>query len=61
MPPAYRFLDRWAVEAPIERVYDTIGDVLASNQRVDAGGEGRHDGRDARPAGDSRSPSAGFP
>ena len=29
MPPAYRFLDRWVVRAPIERVYDTIGDVLA--------------------------------
>ena len=28
MPPAYRFLDRWVVAAPIERVYDTIGDVL---------------------------------
>ncbi|HWJ45924.1 MAG TPA: SRPBCC family protein [Gaiellaceae bacterium] len=28
MPPAYRFLDRWVVPAPIERVYDTIGDVL---------------------------------
>jgi hypothetical protein len=29
MPPAYRFLDQWVVRAPIERVYDTIGDVLA--------------------------------
>ena len=28
MPPAYRFLDRWVVAAPIERVYDAIGDVL---------------------------------
>jgi uncharacterized protein YndB with AHSA1/START domain len=28
VPPAYRFLDRWVVRAPIERVYDTIGDVL---------------------------------
>jgi hypothetical protein len=28
MPPAYRFVDRWAVGAPIESVYDTIGDVL---------------------------------
>ena len=28
MPPAYRFLDRWVVPARIERVYDTIGDVL---------------------------------
>jgi hypothetical protein len=28
MPPAYRFLDQWVVRAPIERVYDTIGDVL---------------------------------
>ncbi len=28
MPPAYRFLDRWVVQAPIERVYATIGDVL---------------------------------
>ena len=27
MPPAYRFVDRWVVAAPIERVYDTIGDV----------------------------------
>jgi uncharacterized protein YndB with AHSA1/START domain len=29
MPPAYRFVDRWVVRAPIDRVYDTIGDVLA--------------------------------
>jgi uncharacterized protein YndB with AHSA1/START domain len=29
MPPAYRFLDQWVVAAPIERVYDAIGDVLA--------------------------------
>lgn len=29
MAPAYRFLDRWAVQAPIDRVYDTIGDVVA--------------------------------
>jgi uncharacterized protein YndB with AHSA1/START domain len=28
MAPAYRFLDRWVVPAPIERVYDAIGDVL---------------------------------
>ena len=28
MPPAYRFLDHWVVPGPIERVYDTIGDVL---------------------------------
>jgi hypothetical protein len=28
MAPAYRFLDRWVVPAPVERVYDTIGDVL---------------------------------
>ena len=28
MPPAYRFVDRWVVHAPITRVYDTIGDVL---------------------------------
>jgi uncharacterized protein YndB with AHSA1/START domain len=28
MPPAYRFLDRWVVPAPIDRVYDAIGDVL---------------------------------
>ena len=28
MPPAYVFLDRWLVPAPIERVYDVIGDVL---------------------------------
>jgi uncharacterized protein YndB with AHSA1/START domain len=28
MPPAYRFLDRWVVRAPIDHVYDTIGDVL---------------------------------
>jgi uncharacterized protein YndB with AHSA1/START domain len=27
MPSAYRFLDRWVVRAPIERVYDAIGDV----------------------------------
>jgi uncharacterized protein YndB with AHSA1/START domain len=29
MPPEYRFVDRWVLRAPIERVYDTIGDVLA--------------------------------
>jgi uncharacterized protein YndB with AHSA1/START domain len=29
MPAAYRFLDRWVVHAPIDRVYDAIGDVLA--------------------------------
>jgi uncharacterized protein YndB with AHSA1/START domain len=28
VPPAYRFLDRWVVAAPIDRVYDAIGDVL---------------------------------
>jgi len=28
VPPAYRFVDRWVVRAPIERVYETIGDVL---------------------------------
>lgn len=28
MPAAYRFLDRWVVPAPIERVYDVIGDPL---------------------------------
>lgn len=28
MPPAYRFVDRWVVGAPIDRVYDAIGDVL---------------------------------
>jgi uncharacterized protein YndB with AHSA1/START domain len=28
VPPAYRFLARWVVAAPIERVYDAIGDVL---------------------------------
>ena len=27
MTPEYRFLDRWLVPAPIERVYDTLGDV----------------------------------
>ena len=29
MPAAYRFLDRWVVAAPIERVYDIIGEPLA--------------------------------
>ena len=29
MPPAYRFLDEWRVAAPIDRVYDAIGDVRA--------------------------------
>jgi hypothetical protein len=33
MPPAYRFLDRWVVPAPIDRVYDTIGDVLGYERR----------------------------
>jgi uncharacterized protein YndB with AHSA1/START domain len=28
MPPAYRFVDRWVTAAPIERVYDAIGDPL---------------------------------
>lgn len=27
--PGYRFVDTWVVPAPIERVYDAIGDVLA--------------------------------
>jgi uncharacterized protein YndB with AHSA1/START domain len=27
MAPAYRFVDRWLVRAPIERVYDAVGDV----------------------------------
>jgi uncharacterized protein YndB with AHSA1/START domain len=29
VPPAYRFLDRWIVDAPIDRVYDTIGDIVS--------------------------------
>jgi uncharacterized protein YndB with AHSA1/START domain len=29
MPAKYRFIDRWVVCAPIDRVYDTIGNVLA--------------------------------
>ena len=29
MPPAYRFVDRWVVYEPIERVYDAIGDPLS--------------------------------
>jgi uncharacterized protein YndB with AHSA1/START domain len=28
VPPAYRFLDRWTIPAPIEQVYDVIGDPL---------------------------------
>ena len=28
MPPAYRFVDRWIVPAPIERTYEVIGDPL---------------------------------
>ena len=28
VPAAYRFLDRWVIPAPIERVYDAIGDPL---------------------------------
>ncbi len=28
MPPAYRFVDRWVIAAPIERVYEVIGDPL---------------------------------
>jgi hypothetical protein len=28
VPAAYRFLDRWTIPAPIERVYDAIGDPL---------------------------------
>lgn len=27
MPAAYSFVDRWFVRAPIDRVYQTIGDV----------------------------------
>ena len=29
MGAAYRFLDRWLVEAPIDDVYDVIGDILS--------------------------------
>ena len=29
MPPAYRFVDRWVVYEPIERVYDAIGDPVS--------------------------------
>ena len=29
MPPAYRFLDKWLIPEPIERVYEVIGDPLA--------------------------------
>lgn len=29
---AYRFVDRWVVRAPIEDVYDAIGDVLGYQQ-----------------------------
>ena len=29
MPAAYRFLDRWLVPEPIDRVYDAIGDPLS--------------------------------
>jgi uncharacterized protein YndB with AHSA1/START domain len=28
VPAAYRFLDRWLIRAPIERVYDVIGEPL---------------------------------
>ena len=28
MPAAYRFLDRWVIPAPVDRVYDVIGDPL---------------------------------
>lgn len=28
MAPAYRFLDRWLIAAPIDRVYEVIGDPL---------------------------------
>jgi hypothetical protein len=28
VPAAYRFLDRWVIPEPIERVYDAIGDPL---------------------------------
>jgi uncharacterized protein YndB with AHSA1/START domain len=28
VPPAYRFLDRWFIPAPIDRVYDALGDPL---------------------------------
>ena len=28
MPPAYRFVDRWLIPAPIDRVYDALGDPL---------------------------------
>ena len=30
MPPAYRFLDRWVVRAPIDRVYDTLLKLTSS-------------------------------
>ena len=29
MPPAYRFLDTWLVQESVERVYETIGDVVS--------------------------------
>jgi hypothetical protein len=28
VPPAYRFLDRWLIPAPIDRVYEALGDPL---------------------------------
>jgi uncharacterized protein YndB with AHSA1/START domain len=28
MPPAYRFVDRWSIAAPIDRAYEVIGDPL---------------------------------
>ncbi len=50
IPAAYRFLDRWAIAAPIDRVYDAIGDVLGYEQWwtdfvLNASGD---DGRPAR-------------
>jgi uncharacterized protein YndB with AHSA1/START domain len=32
VPAAYRFLDRWVIPAPIEQVYDAIGDPLGYEQ-----------------------------
>jgi hypothetical protein len=28
--PAYRFVDRWSIPAPIDRVHEAIGDVARS-------------------------------
>ena len=53
MPPEYRFIDRWVVRAPLEHVYDALGDVLAY-ERWWTDFVIRADGDEGRPASGKR-------